>query len=73
MSVVIEIVKVQLPVTNDLPKLALVYAKRRQRMSQQKLSPETEAAMAGDHKAYFKAEYISRVWKIGERVKDQTW
>jgi hypothetical protein len=42
-------------------------------MSQQKLSPETEAAMAGDHKAYFKAEYISRVWKIGERVKDQTW
>jgi hypothetical protein len=71
---VIEIVKVQLPVmTSDPRGLALVYAKGRKHLKQQKLDPKTEAAMAGGFKAFFKAEFNGVVWMIHERVKDQTW
>lgn len=74
MSINIEIVKVQVPMaTSDPRALALVYAKGRQRMSQQKLDARTEKAMAGGYKAFFKAQYSNGVWLIGERVMDQNW
>jgi hypothetical protein len=55
-----EIVKVQLPIlTNDpaMLDLALVYAEGRRCMVQQPIDAATRAAMDGDVKAFFKADY----------------
>jgi len=69
------IVKVQRPiVTNDPAELALVYAKNKQGLMQQKLDHATIVAMGDDFKAYFEAElHASGQWYIGKRVKDQSW
>jgi len=70
-----KIVKVQIPiVTNDPHALALVYAKGRKGMAQQKLDHATLVAMGDDIKGYFRAELgKDGRWHIGGRVKDQDW
>jgi hypothetical protein len=72
----IEIVKVQLPLSSNDPEqrdLALVYAEGRRCMVQQPIDAATRAAMGGDVKAFFKADYKRGTWKIGERVDDGEW
>ncbi|MEY9493708.1 hypothetical protein [Bradyrhizobium elkanii] len=71
-----KIVKVQLALaTNDPARLALVYAKGRVDLVQQKLDLATTKAMGDDPKAFFEAEYRPSIgtWSIGKRVKDQKW
>ena len=69
------IVKVQRPVvTNDPASPALVYAKGRKGMIQQRLDAATLKAMGDDYKAYFVAELkLNGQWQIGQRVGDQRW
>ena len=67
-----EIVKVQVPVYGDV--VALIYAKGRDRMTQQPITNYLREKMEGRYKAYFRAHYSSIVgWAIGERVADQDW
>jgi hypothetical protein len=71
---VIEIVKVQVPlITSDPRGLGLIYAKGRKNLKQQKLDDDVIKAMAGEPKAFFEAEFSGLSWRIGKRVKDQTW
>jgi len=71
-----EIVKVQLPLSTNDPDqrdFALVYAEGRRCMVQQRIDPGTRAAMGGDVKAFFEADYKRGAWKIGSRVGDRRW
>lgn len=73
-----EIVKVQIPFESNDPAqfgLALVYAKDRRRMVQQKIDQTTKVLMGDDVKAFFEAEYRASLgrWTIGRRVKDRDW
>jgi len=71
-----EIVKVQTPLsTNDPEHKALVYAKNKHRIVQQKLDHATQKLMGTDVKAFFQAEWreASQQWTIGKRVKDRDW
>lgn len=69
------IVKVQRPiVTNDPAAPALVYAKGRKGMIQQRLDAATLSAMGNDFKAFFMAELSHNgKWQIGKRIEHQTW
>lgn len=70
----IAIVKVQVPIaTNDPNRPALVYAKGRKYMVQQKLDGRVDAVMKQTPKAFFEAEFNNGVWKIGKQVPDQNW
>jgi hypothetical protein len=71
-----DIVKVQIPlVTNDPLGHALIYAKDKKNMVQQKLDYTTRKLLGNDMKAFFEAEYRqkTRTWLIGKRVKDREW
>jgi hypothetical protein len=71
-----DIVKVQVPlIANDPAEVALVYAKGRKKMVQQRLDYTTKKLMGTDLKAFFEAEYhhATGKWTIGKRVKDRDW
>lgn len=69
-----EIVKVQVPLASSGPHpLALVYPKARAPESLLRITPEITAALAGDPKGYFEAEFIDGQWVIGRRVGEQPW
>ncbi len=71
-----DIVKVQVPlIANDPAGEALVYAKGRKKMVQQRLDYTTKKLMGTDLKAFFEAEYhhATGKWTIGKRVKDRDW
>jgi hypothetical protein len=68
----LEIVKVQLPLS-DPTHPALVYARGRRHLTQQRLEPSARAAMGLHFKAFFEAEYHDGAWILGERVTDRDW
>lgn len=74
-----EIVKVQRPFAMSENAahagMALVYAKGRTNIVQQRLDRATEIAMGDAFKAFFEAEYRQSrgQWSIGRRVADRDW
>ena len=70
------IVKVQVPLMTSNPtpgSRGLVYAENRKFMIEQDFPDDVVKAMAGDPKAFFEAEFVDGVWKIGKRVKQESW
>jgi hypothetical protein len=75
---VTEIVKVQKALASNDPTLmdvALIYAKGRRCMVQQRLDFAANTAMGDDVKAFFEGDFRPSVgsWKIGKRVADRDW
>jgi hypothetical protein len=72
-----EIVKVQKALASNDPalmELALIYAKGRKCMVEQRLSDAVNAVMGADVKAFFEAEWLEiGRWSIGKRVADRDW
>ena len=73
-----EIVKVAMPfraltLDPDQRELAVVSAEGRRCMVQQRIDPDTRAAMGDDVEAFFEADYRRSAWKIGKRVVDRRW
>jgi hypothetical protein len=72
-----DIVKIQRPLsTNDRGNPWLIYdkdKKHREFRPEDQVSSDVKAAMGKDPKGYFIGVWSGGGWKIGERVKEQTW
>jgi hypothetical protein len=66
------IVKIQVPPSGRLD-LALVHAEDDAHVIEQAIPPEVGAALKGDSKGFFEAEWTGKLWTIGKRVSAQSW
>jgi hypothetical protein len=66
------IVKIQVPPSGRLDR-AMVYAEDQGHLIEQTVPPHVGAALKGDSKGFFEAEWTGRIWTIGKRVGAQSW
>jgi hypothetical protein len=73
-----DIIKIQRPLESNAPGDApwMIYDKDRKHQELKpadQISADVKAAMGKDPKGYFLGVWSGGGWKIGERVKAQTW